>query len=146
MVDRLIKRGNFDDKTEAIEKRCATFQVNIERGITQRTVFAGRHLMEWTTMVRMVNALQKTCIYAACGNLWLLQRRKHSPNPDIPEGVLQMRIKKIKDIPRSCWETYINIGEILAPLLVRLQLIYYCINSKEGITMTVHKITMKKAI
>ena len=27
MVDRLIKRGNFDDKTEAIEKRCATFQV-----------------------------------------------------------------------------------------------------------------------
>jgi hypothetical protein len=28
MVDRLIKRGNFDDKTEAIEKRCATFQVN----------------------------------------------------------------------------------------------------------------------
>jgi hypothetical protein len=35
MVDRLIKRGNFDDKTEAIEKRCATFQVNIKRGITR---------------------------------------------------------------------------------------------------------------
>jgi hypothetical protein len=50
MVDRLIKRGNFDDKTEAIEKRCATFQVNIERGITRRAVFAGRHLIEWKTM------------------------------------------------------------------------------------------------
>jgi hypothetical protein len=62
MVDRLIKRGNFDDKTEAIEKRCATFQVNIERGITRRPVFAGRHLIEWTTMVRMVNAIQKDCI------------------------------------------------------------------------------------
>jgi hypothetical protein len=35
MVDRLIKRGNFDDKTEAIEKRCATFQVNNERGIIE---------------------------------------------------------------------------------------------------------------
>jgi hypothetical protein len=30
MVDRLINRGNFDDKAEAIEKRCATFQVDIE--------------------------------------------------------------------------------------------------------------------
>jgi len=26
MVDRLINRNNFDDKKEAIEKRCATFQ------------------------------------------------------------------------------------------------------------------------
>merc|ERR1712126_259403 len=26
MVDRLLKRNNFDDKKEAIEKRCSTFQ------------------------------------------------------------------------------------------------------------------------
>ncbi len=62
MVDRLIKRGNFDDKTEAIEKRCATFQVNIERGITRRPFLTGRRLIEWTTMARMVNAVQKACI------------------------------------------------------------------------------------
>ena len=29
MVDRLTNRGNFDDVTEAIVKRCATFQVKI---------------------------------------------------------------------------------------------------------------------
>ena len=26
MVSRLLERGNFDDKEEAINKRCATFQ------------------------------------------------------------------------------------------------------------------------
>ena len=26
MIDRLLKRGNFDDTREAIEKRCASFQ------------------------------------------------------------------------------------------------------------------------
>jgi hypothetical protein len=59
-----------------------------------------------------------------------LQWRKHSPNPDIPEGVLQIRTKRLKKVHIHAWRPKYR-GKNLAAQLVRLQdlclqLIYYC--------------------
>jgi hypothetical protein len=86
--------------------------------------------LEWTTMDGILWQIKRLSSMRGSHNT-AFANAKTFAKPRWPRGCLLNENKKMSTFMLG----NLNIGKNLAAQLVRLQSIYYCINSKEGITM-----------